>query len=233
MVNIDKASVAKLKKEGKTYEILIDAEKAAALKAGKSVSINDVVVLDEIFYDAKKGTKASETELEKVFGTDDKLEVCKIILMEGNVPVTADMLKKDFDQKRKQIVELIHRNAVDPNTGKPHPITRIDNAMNEAKVRLDANKPAEQQVQDVIHQLRPILPIKFEVRELNIIIPSQFAGKCYTTLKQYGKLLGETWQGDGSLNVTLEIPAGLQEDLEVALNNITKGNVRMEILRSK
>ena len=44
---------------------------------------------------------------------------------------------------------------------------------------------------------------------------------------------GEDWGNDGSLNATLEIPAGMQEELELALNNMTKGNVYIKIVRSK
>jgi len=162
MTNIDKAVIAKLKKEGKTYEILVDCEKALSLRSGKTISVSDVVVTDEIFYDAKKGTRASEHELEKIFGTDDKLEICKSIIMDGVVPLTADLLRKEIENKRKQIVDFIHKNVVDPGTGRPHPPQRIDAAMNEAKVRIDENKSAEHQFQLVIDQIRKILPIKCE-----------------------------------------------------------------------
>ena|SRR3989344_1130389 len=233
MVNIDKAITAKIKREGKTYEILVDAEKAAALKSGKNVSIGDVVVTEEIFYDAKKGTRASEHEIEKVFGTSDKSEICRIIVMEGDVPLTADMKRREVENKRKQIVNIIHRNVVDPKTGKPHPPQRIDAAITEAKAKIDENKTAEQQIQDVIDQIRKIIPIKYEVREIRVRILPQYAGRAFPILKKYGKLLGDSWQNDGSLVANLEIPAGIQEELEIDLNNLAKGTVEIMILRTK
>src|SRR3989338_826024 len=231
MTNIDKAVIAKLKKEGKTYEILVDCEKALSLRSGKTISVSDVVVTDEIFYDAKKGTRASEHELEKIFGTDDKLEICKSIIMDGVVPLTADLLRKEIENKRKQIVDFIHKNVVDPGTGRPHPPQRIDAAMNEAKVRIDENKSAEHQFQLVIDQIRKILPIKCELRELMIKVPAQHGGRILPIIKKFGKLLSDSWGSDGSLNAKVEIPAGIQEELEVALNNIAKGNVEMKVLR--
>lgn len=233
MVNIDKAVVAKFKKEGKTYEILVDSEKALAFKNGKSVAMGDVIVTEEIFYDAKKGTRASEHELEKIFGTDDKLQICEMIIREGSVPLTADLMRKELENKRKQIVDIIHRNAVDPSNGKPHPPQRIDASITEAKVKIDENKTAEQQVQDVITKIRPIIPIKYEVREIMIKVPSQYGGRALPIIKKFGKLISDSWGVDGSLNVTVEIPAGIQEDLEIALNNIAKGSVEMKILRSR
>ena len=233
MVNIDKSVVVKLKKEGKHFEILVDSEKAMEFKKGKSVSLDEVLVTEEIFTDAKKGTRASEVELKRLFGTDNKLEVCKLIIKNGEVPFTVDMLRKDAEQKRKQIIQIIHKNSVDPNTEKPHPLQRIDNAMNEAKVRIDADKPAEQQVNEIIKKINMILPIKVEIREINIRIPAQYAGKSYSTVKHFGKIKGESWENDGSLNCTLEMPAGMQEELEVALNSLSKGSVEMKVLRSK
>lgn len=233
MVNLDKAVIAKLKKEGKTYEILVDSEKALEFRRGKSVSINDVVATEEIFYDAKKGTKASENELKKLFGTSDKSEICKIIVKEGVVPLTTELTRKELEVKKKQIVDLIHRNVVDPNTGKPHPPQRIEAAIAEAKVRVDENKSAEQQIQEVITQIRKIIPIKYEVREISVRILAQYSGRAFPIIKQYGKLLNEGWQNDGSLLATIEIPAGLQEELEVALNKIAKGTVETKILRTR
>ena len=233
MVNVDKSVIAKLKKGSKTYEVLVDPERAIEFRKGKSVSINDVLITDEIFYDAKKGTRASEHELEKIFGTDNKEEICKIIIKEGIVPLTADMLRKDLDNKRKQIVNFIHKNVIDPTSGKPHPPQRIDAAMTEAKVRIDDNKTAEQQVRDVIEKLRPILPIKFEIRELSLRIPPEYAGRSIPIIKKFGRVIEENWDSDGSLKSTIEIPAGVQEELEIALNNITKGSLEVRIINKR
>jgi len=233
MGSLDKAGIAKLKKEGKTYEIFIDSEKALEFRKGKSVSVNDIIVTEEIFYDAKKGTKASENEMKKIFGTDDKLEICKIIIKDGYVPLTAELLRKDLEMKRKQIVNFIHRNVVDPKTGKPHPPQRIDAAMTEAKVRIDESKSAEQQVQDVIDQIKIIIPIKFEVREISVKILPQYSGRAFSIIKQFGRILNENWLNDGSLSVTVEIPAGIQEEFEVELNKIAKGTVETKILKAR
>ncbi len=233
MVNLDKSVVVKLRKGSKVYEILADSKLALAFKNGKSVSISDVVVTEEIFYDAKKGTRASEADLERTFGTKDKLELCKLIVKEGQVPVTAEILKENLEMKRKQIVELIHKNVVDPHTGKPHPAQRIDAAITEAKIKIDENKSAEQQLQDVITNIRPIIPIKMEVRELMITFQPQYSNKVYTLVKRLGKILTEHGDNSGNSVVHLELPAGLQEELEIALNNTTKGTVDIKLLSSK
>jgi len=86
---------------------------------------------------------------------------------------------------------------------------------------------------EIIDKIKVIIPIKYEIRELMVKVPSQYAGRASGTLRQFGRVLKDNWENDGSLNSTIEIPAGMQEEFEVALNNLTKGQVEIEIIRSK
>ncbi len=233
MVDVNKAVIAKLRREGKSYEILVDSELAWKLRNGENVSVNDAVATDEVFYDAKKGERASEKELKNLFGTDDKSEICRIIIKEGHVPMTAEMIRTELDNKKKKIINIIHRNAVDPKTGKPHPSHRIEAALSESNFRVDASRSAEEQINAAVDAIRPIIPVKFEVRELAIKILPQYSGRAFPILKKYGKLLKEEWLNDGSLLISLELPAGLQEELEVDLNKIAKGTIEMNIARTR
>ncbi|MEK6947825.1 MAG: ribosome assembly factor SBDS [Nanoarchaeota archaeon] len=228
----EKSVIAKLKREGKNFEILVYPEKALEYKKGKPIPINDVIVVEEIFTDSKKGLRASEGDLERGFGTLEKLEICKTIIKDGDVQQTADMLRKGLEERRKQVAHLIHRSCIDPVTGKPHPQQRIENAITEAKVRI-TDEDAEKQVKDVIDSIKRIIPIKFETRVLSITIHGPTASKCFQTLKQYGTVSKERWLNDGSLNVILEIPAGLQEELEIDLNRLTKGHIETEIVEKR
>jgi ribosome maturation protein SDO1 len=65
------------------------------------------------------------------------------------------------------------------------------------------------------------------------MITSQFAGQGYGILKNKGNLLKDEWLNDGSLSVVLEIPAGMQEELESELNRLTHGDVQIRILKTK
>jgi len=233
MVDVDKSVIARYKTQGKNFEILVDCENAIAFKTGSNINLNDVLTAEEIFEDVKKGMHASEIDMKKIFNTEDKKKICEQIIRKGDVQVTAEYQRKLRDIKVKQIIDLIHRNAIDPKTGNPHPPQRIKNAVEEAKIRIDNYKSAEEQIQDIISQLKTILPIKFEVRTLMIKVPAQYAAKSYNSLKLYGKLLKEEWQNDGSLVVNIELPAGLQEDLFSKLNNLTHGSIESKIIGVK
>ena len=230
MVDVDRAVIARIKKEGHTFEILVDCDKALELKRGKSVGIDDVAATEDIFTDVKKGDHASTTELQKFFGTTDVRKISEIIVRQGEVQLTAKHRAEEREEKRKRIVNLIHRNAIDSKTGLPHPPQRIERAMEEAGVHIDENKSAEEQVEEVLKKLRAIIPIKFERREIAVKIPAQYAGHSYTVLKKY-KLLKDEWQNDGSLVAVVEIPAGLQDDFFDELNKISHGEVESKIIK--
>jgi len=171
--------------------------------------------------------------MHQLFGTSDPHEVAKIILKEGHVPQTEDMIKTQIDQRKRQLIDLIHRSVIDPNTGRPHPPQRIETAMNDAKVRVDPNQIPERQLHDVVQQLRVHLPMKFETRELFIRIPVKYVGRTLSHIKQATKVLKESWDNDGSLLATVEVPAGIQEELEAMLNSTTKGEAEIKTLGAK
>jgi len=231
MEDVDKAVVARIVKEGQNFEILVDCEKALSLKSGKDIDIEDVLATTGIFSDVKKGKHAAN--LEKFFGTEDTFAVARKIIKEGEIQLTTEYKAKIRDEKRRRIIDLIHRNAINPDTNLPHPPQRIMNALEEAKVRIDEYKPAEEQVKDIVTKIRPILPLKYELREISIRIPAAFAGKSLGIIKQYGKVLKDTWQNDGSLIVILDLPAGLQVELEDKINGITKGGVEVTVLNRR
>ncbi len=232
MVNVDEAVIARLKKNGKDFEILVDCDKALEFKKGKG-NVDDVVAVDSIFKDVKKGEHAKEHDLQEIFNTTDFKKIAEIIIKEGEIQVTKEHMGKEREEKFKKIVGIIHRNAVDPKTGLPHPPLRIENAMKEAKVNIDDTKTAEQQVENILEKLRPIIPVKFELHELELIIPNKYAGSSYHVLKKYGKLLKENWLGNGDLKVLIEIPGGIQDDFFSELNKVCHGEVESKQVKVK
>lgn len=233
MVTVDKAVIARLKSQGNIFEVLVDCNLAIALKSGQAPNMKDVLATQTIFADSKKGMEASPTAMKQVFGTDDSETVAKEIIKKGEIQLTAEYRNKLREEKRKQIIATIHRHGVDPRTHAPHPPARIELALEEAKVHIDEYKPADQQITDILKKLKVIIPIKFEMKEIAIKIPSQYTGKAYAILRNFGKLLKEEWQQDGSLVAVLELPGGLEEDFYDRLNSITHGDNETKVLKTK
>lgn len=229
MTLIEDAVVARLQSGKSRFEILVDCEKALAFKEGKEIDMSDILVDDKIFSDSKKGLIVSQSELESVFQTIDINEVAKQIITKGKVHTTSEHRDKERDEKWKRIATLIHTNAIDPKTGIPHPTERIENAMHEAKVNID-NRPAEDQVVDVIKTIKIIIPIKFETRQMELTIPPKHTGGAFPIIKRMTTIQKDEWRNDGSLHVTVEIPAGLRDEFMDKLNALTHGEIEIKIL---
>jgi len=224
-------NLAIYKKGGEHFEIAVEPELAIRFKHGEKIPIREIVHSDNIFSDVQKGSIASENRLKAIFNTIDGYQIAEIIIKEGTIQLTADYRKKLRDQKHKQIVNLIQRYGVDPRTKAPHTISRIEAAMEEAKVKIDEHKKPEDQVQEILDKLKPILPISFEKKKIKINIPAEFAAKCYSTVKNLGTILKEEWKNDGSWDGTIEIPGGLETELYDKLNSITHGQMTAEVMK--
>ena len=233
MVAVDQAIIARLKTHGQSFEILVDCSNALALREGRETDMHDVLAAMQVFSDAKKGLAASETAMRQIFGTNDAEEVARQIIQKGEIQLTQEYRERLREEKRKQIINIIHRNGVDPKTHLPHPPQRIENAFAEAKFHVDEFRSVQEQVQEALKRLRPILPIKFEIKELAIKIPPEYAPKCYSTVRQFGTLLREEWQTTGHWIAVVELPGGMESDFYDKLNKICHGNVESKVLKTK
>ncbi len=231
MVSLEEAIVARYDKKGKHFEILVDPKAVEMILEGKQINILDYLAIDLIFKDARKGDKASEESLKEVFGTTDVAEIAIKIIKEGDFQLTTKQRREMQERKRKAIVDYIARSSMDPRTKLPHPRDRIERAIEEAGVHIDAFKPVEEQIKKVIDAIRPILPISIENVKIEIRIPAQYAGRAYGELINMGKMHKEEWLSDGSFKCILEIPAGMQTQLYDKLNAITKGEVVTRLLK--
>ncbi|RLF81610.1 ribosome assembly factor SBDS [Thermococci archaeon] len=232
-VSIDKAVIARLKTHGENFEILVDPYLARDFKEGKELPVEEILATPYIFKDAHKGGKASEHEMEKIFGTSDPYEVAKIILRKGEVQLTAEQRKQMLEDKKKRIAMIIHRNAVDPRSGYPHPPDRILKAMEDVGVRVDIFKDAQAQVPDAIKALRRVLPLKIETKVIAVKIPSEYSGKAYGEVRKFGNIKREEWASDGSWMFLIEIPGGIEEEFYEKLNALTKGTVVTKLIERK
>jgi ribosome maturation protein SDO1 len=231
MVKVEDAVIARLEIQNENFEILIEPETAQKFKDGEDIPILENLVIDVIFKDSKKGDKASEEKMNKIFGTCDTATIARKILLEGTIQLTTEQRRKMQENKRKQIVASIVRNAINPQTGAPHPAQRIELAMNEAKVHIDPFKPVEAQVQEILGKLKPIIPIRFEKLKVAVKLSGENYGKTYADITGFGKITKEEWQKDGSWIGVVEIPAGLQSEFFDKLNQRTKGDVETKILK--
>ncbi len=224
--------IARIEKSGERFEVMVKPDAVQKLRDGKDVSILENLAIDEIFRDAHKGSKASEEKMQEFFGTTDPVEVARQLIKKGEIQLTTDQRREMQEIKRKQIVQYISANAVNPQTGAPHPPQRIEIAMEEAKVHVDPFKSVEEQVKEVLVALRPLIPIRFEKARIAVKLTAEDSAKCYGDIKAFGTILKEEWQRDGSWIGVVEMPAGMQTEFLERLNAKTKGNVEAKVLKA-
>ena len=226
----EKFTVARLTKDNEHFEILVKPQKALDYRNGKIPGITDVLAAEIIFSDANKGTKVSEEIMHKAFGTIDPLKIADVILKKGTLQLTTDQRRKMVEDKKRQIIDFISRQAVDPKTNLPHPPARIENAMEQIRYPIDPYKPVEEQAKDIVKLLRPILPLKIEQLVVAVKVPAQHASRAYGTIKSFGTLKREEWRSDGSWYGEIEMPAGTYASVLNKLGDVTKGSGEAKII---
>ena len=224
----EKLTVARLILDGDKFELLVKPDPALEYKMGKKADISGVLVSDEIYSDANKGSRAASDKLMKNFKTTDPADIAKQILSRGELNLTTDQRRRMVEEKKKQIVQLINRSFVDPKTHLPHPIVRIEAALEEVRVPIDPFRRVEDQAKVIVDALRKILPLKSETIKLTVTVPPQFAAQSYSALKSTGDLQSEEWLADGSLRAMLNINASIRGQFLDRLGAVTKGTAQVK-----
>jgi len=229
MVKIDDAVIARLEKNGHKFEVLVDPDIAMDLKHKKEINFSDLLADDKVFKDSRKGDEQSPELLNEVFGTSDINEITTKIIENGDVQLTTEQRRHFLVKKKAEVINLIAMNAVNPQTKTPHPPKRIENAMEQAKVHVDAFKSADEQLEGIINAIKRIIPISIEKIKFAVKIPAIHAGKCSSVIHKF-TVKKEQWLNDGSLVAEFELPVGLQQDLLGQLNSVTHGDIILKII---
>ncbi|GAB4310280.1 MAG: ribosome assembly factor SBDS [Promethearchaeota archaeon] len=255
-IDLGKYVIARLSDKKHSFEILVDPKKAwdikkkiAALQKKRAqehqstqltprdlldehlLDVADVVESNEVFVNLRRGERPPEGELMEFFGTEDFDLICAQILLQGEIQLTVTQREEMTRKKRNKIVTLIARNCINPQARLPHPPTRIDKAMTEAKVKVDPFRTAEEQVPEIVKQLQAIIPIKMETVEVAVKIPASFAAKGYNMVSKFAQVKKDEWANDGSWIAVVDLPAGQQAEFLDRLNKLTHGRVQTKVLK--
>ena len=231
MVTLDNAITARLKRDGKHFEVLVDPELALLARKGEDVDLSEMLAVEDVFENASRGEHQSSEDVGKTFGTTDILAVAEHIVKHGELHLTKEQRKQIIDDKRRQVVSAIAAGAFNPQTKAPHPPARIEKAMEEAGIHIDPMKGVDELVNTTMKAIRPIIPIRFDTVEIAVNVPADYAAKSYGEITGFGELQKEEWQSDGSWIGVIKIPAGMQLDFYGLVNRVTKGGAETRLLK--
>jgi|TARA_B100001250_G_scaffold228519_1_gene196189 ribosome maturation protein SDO1 len=230
MVSLEDAVTARYETGGNRFEILIDPKEAQRYSEGDEIDWEEAIAADGIWNDSAKGDRAPEHLVNDTFGTNDLIEIYKKILNEGTIQLTSQQRKEMVDQKKKQIVAHVVANAMNPQTGGPHPPQRIENAIDEARFSVDPMESIEKQVERLIKSIKILIPISFEKVKVAVKIRAIHVGKCYGQISSLGNIESEEYQKDGSWIGIMEMSAASFVKLEDVLGSLTKGTAETKML---
>ncbi len=176
-----------------------------------------------------KTGKYAILRLPMVFGLNSprttNIDECVIkILKEGSIQLTTQQRKKIVTEKRKQIISQISSTATDPKTKLPHPITRIENALDEIRFSIDPFKSVESQIEKAVKLLRPIIPLQFITIRLAFKIPGKDFGSVSQILRE--SIQKEEWLSDGTWVCIVTVPGGMKNDL---IGSVAKRSPNVEV----
>ncbi|NWF95696.1 MAG: ribosome assembly factor SBDS [Candidatus Thorarchaeota archaeon] len=225
------AVVIGIVKDGRRFELFVDPDLAFRYRRGENIALDDILKSFNIYEDARRGITASEQLVRDTFGSSDVFDVAPELIRHGEFRLTHEQREQLLREKTDAIVDSICKQAMNPQTGYPHPPDRIRSAMVEAKVRVDPFTSVEEQIPNVVKALRVILPISFDTVKVQVTIPAAYSGKGYNIVASTGVVKSDTWNTDGSWTGLVEMPASQRQQLYDELNKLTKGQVRIEVVR--
>jgi len=219
-------TLARIKRVGKNFEVLVNLEDALKFKKGEISFIE--AEGDRVFTDSKKGQVPSSDDLSESFGTTNIQEIVETIVKGGEIQLTQEHRGIEQEQKFKQVVDFLATNAIDPQTKNPHTPERIKNALEQAHINVK-NSPIENQIKDIVAEISKIIPIKLETKKVKITIPAIHTGKAYGVITQYKE--EENWLDNGDLQVVAAVPSGIIIDFYDKLNSVTHGAALTEEIK--
>ncbi|EYB91297.1 hypothetical protein Y032_0207g2014 [Ancylostoma ceylanicum] len=211
-------AVVRMKKMGKRFEIACYKNKVVNWRNKSEKDIDEVLQTQTVFSNVSKGQLAKKDELVAAFGTEDQLEICKIvrffrfllfyantycsifpqILEKGDLQVSDKERQAASDQSLKEVSQLIASMVVNPETKRPIPPSIIDKALHEMHFSLKPNRSAKQQALEAIPKLRETIRIERAKMRIRVSMPSHEAKLTHNRLKAlFAEVEMEDWAEGG------------------------------------
>ena len=225
------AVVVGIQKGHLRFEIFVDPNLAFEYRRGEDIPLEEILKSYEIYEDAKRGERATDILVQDAFGSSEIFDIAPEIIKRGEFKLTHEQRVQLTEEKTEAIIKDISKRAMNPQTGHPHPPDRVRQAMEEAKITVDPFISVDEQVSTIVKALLVVIPISFESVKIKVTIPASFAGKGYNVVATVGVIKTDTWEQDGSWTGLVELPASKRQELYDELNKLTKGQIRLDVVR--
>ncbi|KAL9650527.1 hypothetical protein ABK040_004746 [Willaertia magna] len=154
-------AIVRIKIQKAIFEIACYKNKVLGYRKGIEDDLDEVLQIDTVFTNVSKGEAAKKSDLQKYFGTTNQKEVCKKILLEGELQISPKEREVMFETMFKDIVTIIINKCINPDTQRPYPMGLIERTLKEEiHLTVKLNKSAKQQALEAIRKLKKKIPIE-------------------------------------------------------------------------
>ncbi|KAJ4459365.1 putative rRNA metabolism protein; SBDS family [Paratrimastix pyriformis] len=215
-----------LRKGRERFELVCNPGTVGRFRDGE-IQIDAVLISDVIFKNYSKTERATDVQIHEAFGDMPLPEILREILLRGEIELTTAERRVLVDEKRRQILTHIHKYYTDQQ-GLPHPITRLESALEGVRFIIDPFVPAERQALDLVELFKGTLILKKSEMEGSLSIPHAFLGAAQGIIRKWAEIKREQYTAEACVMEVGIIP-GNYESFMSDLQRVTHGEHTFEL----
>lgn len=159
----------------------------------------------------------------KAFGTDNRTEICKVILAKGEAQISEKERQIQNDAQYREIAKIVADKTYNTETKRPFPVIFIETEMKNSHFSIKPSKSAKQQALELIKVLKKNIPIERAQMRLCVDLKSEkckeevkkLAAKTETDAKIEGVFKLQFLIDPGNFKAVEELVRGSQGTLEI------------------
>ncbi|KAH7731282.1 shwachman-Bodian-Diamond syndrome [Aphelenchoides avenae] len=226
-------AVVRMKKNGKRFEVACYKNKVLNWRNKTEKDIDEVLQTQSVFTNVSKGQLAKRDELIEAFGTENQLEICKLILDKGDLQVSDKERQVTAESSFKEVANIIANMCVDPETKRPYSPAVIEKALRDQHFSLKSNRSAKQHALEAIPKLRETMKIDRAKMRLRVAIPAKEAKMLHDKLKAlFSDVEVEDWE-KGDLEIVGLVEPGNYRTIAEMIKAETRSHGQLELLSLK
>ena len=175
-VRLTNVAVVRLNRDGHRFEVACYRNKIINYRQGTETDLGEVLQTDRVFVNVTRGEFANVKLLKKAFGSyHDEMEICKLILDNGDVQVTDMERNARLENVAREIAGMISEKCLHPATRRPYTSSQVRDAMRSCGYMVHPTRGAKQQFLDCVKLIRStgVLELERAKMELALVLDNK------------------------------------------------------------
>eukprot|EP00792_Barthelona_sp_PAP020_P003960 TRINITY_DN1788_c1_g1_i1.p2 TRINITY_DN1788_c1_g1~~TRINITY_DN1788_c1_g1_i1.p2 ORF type:complete len:260 (+),score=76.52 TRINITY_DN1788_c1_g1_i1:793-1572(+) len=219
--------VLKCSKANETLEMLVvEPHLVGDYKKGE-IEKSKVLYSEDIFIDAKKGDRASQSQILAVCGSEEPIEY---ILQHGQAALSTAEQRILRDQMFSKVLNYYHCYYLDPQTNRPQPLPLLEDALKNCRFQPDIYSSVASNATSIESKMKLQLALHYTEMEADILVPYIHTGKVDSSLRNFNLKLKGVEYGDTHQIYSITVIPGEFDNLIGTLGNLTGGDFVLNLV---